>query len=199
MPPTDGAELTRRGGQVPYVPHLAGSQLARDGCQLYATIALSRPAATIFGGVRQTRHGDTDRRCRCQRRQARRRWRRGLDGRAADLNLLAERWVFLSKTSTQSVITKAEFTKGERSTNRRVDLIDLDIPLWEHFTAISRRRVYHPRVKWCSSGSHSTTWLTRASMLKEGSISWLDYTPSEEVLRSTSNSRTSTKQARTVP
>jgi hypothetical protein len=44
-----------------------------------------------------------------------------------------------------AVITAATFTKNGRSTNRLVELIDVDIPLWQTFTGISRRRVVPPR------------------------------------------------------
>jgi hypothetical protein len=43
-----------------------------------------------------------------------------------------------------AIITAAEFTKDGRSTSRLVDLMDLEIPLWETFTGISRRRVVPP-------------------------------------------------------
>jgi len=44
-----------------------------------------------------------------------------------------------------AVITKAEFKKNGRSAIRLIDLIDLDIPLWEHYTTLSRRRVVPPQ------------------------------------------------------
>jgi hypothetical protein len=44
-----------------------------------------------------------------------------------------------------AVIASATFTTNGRSTDRLVDLIDVDIPLWETFTGVSRQRVVPPQ------------------------------------------------------
>ena len=43
-----------------------------------------------------------------------------------------------------AVITRATFSRGEKSTSRIVDLFDLDIPYWETFTSVSPGRVVPP-------------------------------------------------------